>query len=224
VPVNAAAEAEVARFWRGDDASVSNSNGTSTGTLGTAERPYTFQVPYSILHNATGGFGKSMRIGGGGSCSVYKAQVFGVSVAVKVLTLAARNARNQKKQASEEQQFVAEMQLLTKVQHANICRLLGVSSDGPQGCLVLEMFRGGALKKALQNDGRAFSCFSCQKRLATADGGGNMPGVSALAHCAPASSPRCENAKRAIASFSVPAGWKSQHGNECGHAENDKGS
>jgi serine/threonine protein kinase len=31
--------------------------------------------------------------------------------------------------------------------------------------LVLEMCRGGALDKALQKDGKAFTCFSCQQRL-----------------------------------------------------------
>jgi hypothetical protein len=71
-----------------------------------------------------------MRIGGGGSCDVYKAEVFGVAVAVKVLTLAAKNAKNQKKQDSEERQFVAEKQLLMKVQHPNICRCYAVFCIG----------------------------------------------------------------------------------------------
>jgi hypothetical protein len=81
-------------------------------------------VPYTALYNATGGFAKLTRIGGGGSCDVCKAEVFGVAAAVKVLTLAAKNAKNQKKQASEERQFVAEKQLLMKVQHPNICRCI----------------------------------------------------------------------------------------------------
>ena len=35
-------------------------------------------------------------------------------------------------------QFVAEVEVLTKVQHPNLVRFEGYSTDGPQKCLVLE--------------------------------------------------------------------------------------
>ena len=39
-----------------------------------------------------------------------------------------------------------------QVQHPNICRLLGVSTDGPERCLVLEMCPAGSLFGALAAD------------------------------------------------------------------------
>ena len=46
------------------------------------------RFPHALLAEATGGFSAAMRIGGGGSCVVYRASVYGVTVAVKVLTAA----------------------------------------------------------------------------------------------------------------------------------------
>ena len=66
--------------------------------------------------------------------------VFGTSVAVKVLTNMA--GMSEKRKSLEYKQFVAEQKLLQSVIHPNICRLLGVSADGPQRCLVLEMCPG----------------------------------------------------------------------------------
>ena len=41
-----------------------------------------------------------------------------------------------------------------KVSHPNICRLLGVSADGPERCLVLELCGGGSLHDVLKEDRR----------------------------------------------------------------------
>ena len=46
-----------------------------------------------------------------------------------------------------------EMSLLTTIHHANICRLLGLSIDGPQRCLVLEYCDGGSLYHVLKGEG-----------------------------------------------------------------------
>ena len=42
--------------------------------------------------------------------------------------------------------------LIAQVFHPNICRLLGISSDGPQRCLVLELCPAGSLYDALNKD------------------------------------------------------------------------
>jgi serine/threonine protein kinase len=109
-----------------------------------------FRVPYALLHTATTNFADASCIGGGASCAVYKAQVYGTWVAVKALNL--RLDDDSKKSKSEARQFAAEMALLTTVQHPNICRLLGVSMDGTRRCLVLEYCPGGALDKRLLRD------------------------------------------------------------------------
>lgn len=53
---------------------------------------------------------------------------------------------------SEARQFAAEMALLTAVQQPNICRLLGVSTDGNRRCLVLEFCPSGTLETRLKRD------------------------------------------------------------------------
>ena len=96
-PRNAAAEAKVREFWGGMVTSPD-------------EKSFAFRLPYKLLEEATDGFSVSMRIGGGASCAVYKAAVFGVVVAVKALTPMAGESERQQK--SEEKQFAAEMALL----------------------------------------------------------------------------------------------------------------
>jgi hypothetical protein len=70
-------------------------------------------------------------IGDGGSCVVYKTSVYGMSCAVKVLHINAGEW--------EEQQFDAEVKLLSSVHHANLCRFYACSTNGPQKCLLLEL-------------------------------------------------------------------------------------
>jgi hypothetical protein len=46
---------------------------------------FTTQLPYSVLSNATQNFVANNRIGGGGSCLVFKGNVYGIAVAIKAL-------------------------------------------------------------------------------------------------------------------------------------------
>jgi serine/threonine protein kinase len=46
-------------------------------------------------------------------------------------------------------QFESEMDLLCAVSPPSICRLLAFSTDGPQRCLVLELYEGGTLDSRL---------------------------------------------------------------------------
>lgn len=102
----------------------------------------------SLRHMYIGGFAENQQIGGGGSCLVYRARVYGQLVAVKAMKEENRNTR--KKSSSGKRQFMAELKLLTKVRHKNICRLLATSDDGPRRCLVLQLCPGGALNSRLQ--------------------------------------------------------------------------
>ena len=61
---------------------------------------------------------------------MFKAVVFGVEVAVKALAAVAGggqalSAAEREQLAWEEKQFVAEMDLLMRVSHPNMCRLVG---------------------------------------------------------------------------------------------------
>jgi serine/threonine protein kinase len=77
-----------------------------------------------------------MRIGGGGSCEVFRGVLKGVDVAVKILKQGQGKTPSDAGLldsilSSEGKQFFAEMRLLKAVQHPNICQLLAVSLDGP---------------------------------------------------------------------------------------------
>jgi serine/threonine protein kinase len=49
----------------------------------------------------------------------------------------------------ERQQFAAEYEMLLRVSHPNILRLLAFSNDGPHRCLVMELCVGGSLDRRL---------------------------------------------------------------------------
>jgi serine/threonine protein kinase len=127
-PVNAAAEAEVACEWR-------------VGVDASGDRARVVELQFKVLAHATGGFDESRNIGGGASCAVYSGRVFGVDVAIKRLKDDAVEW--------EAKQYASEMALLQRASHANICRLLAFSSDGPSKCLVLELCPGGSLEGRL---------------------------------------------------------------------------
>jgi serine/threonine protein kinase len=66
-----------------------------------------------------------------GSCVVYKAELYGLPCAIKLLS--------QDASTWEEKQFTAEIDVLTGVKDENICQLYACSTDGPSRCLVLEL-------------------------------------------------------------------------------------
>jgi hypothetical protein len=108
------------------------------------------KIPYTELQAVTGGFSKANRLAGGGSCVVYKAELYGTAVAVKHLELSSPpGATEQHPDAGGEIQFAAECELLMRIAHPAICRMLGFSTDGPQRCIVLELCAGGSLEERL---------------------------------------------------------------------------
>jgi serine/threonine protein kinase len=124
------------------------SGGSGGAELGGTAR--VVQMGFGALEQAAGGFAPHLIIGTGASCSVFKAHVSGRPAAIKLMNSDANLA------AWEVAQFKAEMGLLCRVQHPNICKLLAFSTDGPQRCLVMELCAGGALDKRLQcADGQA---------------------------------------------------------------------
>jgi Leucine-rich repeat (LRR) protein len=95
------------------------------------------ELPYVDIEEAAGGFGVKNRLASGGSCTVFKGELYGLPVAVKQLQSDADDWNNA--------QFESEMRTLCIITHAHICALLAFSTDGPQRCLVLELCDGGAL-------------------------------------------------------------------------------
>jgi serine/threonine protein kinase len=93
-----------------------------------------FHVPFLVLDKATDHFSPQEKIGGGGSCDVFKGIVYGAAVAIKALNPSEGEEHQQlgaidesspgSALSSEGKQFFAEMEMLQKAHHPNICRLL----------------------------------------------------------------------------------------------------
>jgi hypothetical protein len=98
-------------------------------------------VDFDEVKQVTRGFDQSLEIGHGGSCTVYRATIDSIPCAIKVLTSDADEW--------EAKQFAAEVNLLRRAKHPNLCRLYASSTNGPRKCLVLEDMEGGALDKRL---------------------------------------------------------------------------
>ncbi|KAF5769148.1 putative protein kinase RLK-Pelle-DLSV family [Helianthus annuus] len=101
---------------------------------------------YQHLQLATHNFGEECRIGKGGFGEVFKAIIDdGNIVAVKRLNVSCGRAKID---------FENEVRLGSNVQHRNLVRLLGSSTDGPELLLVLEYMPQGSLDKFLWGEKR----------------------------------------------------------------------
>ena len=123
-PTNDSARALCAKQWTAH-------RDLNTSFAGDGAAQHTTKVQYADLQAATRNFGDSHKIGDGGSCVVYKAELYGVPCAIKLLS--------QDASAWGKKQFAAEINVLSHIKHANICQLYACSTDGASRCLVLEL-------------------------------------------------------------------------------------
>ncbi|XP_050279378.1 probable LRR receptor-like serine/threonine-protein kinase At1g56130, partial [Quercus robur] len=107
--------------------------------LGIDARPYTFS--YSELRTATDDFSPSNKLGEGGFGPVYKGTLIdGRVIAVKQLSVASQQGNTQ---------FVTEIATISSVQHRNLVKLYGCSTEGDKRLLVYEYLENGSLDQAL---------------------------------------------------------------------------
>ncbi|XP_004488031.2 cysteine-rich receptor-like protein kinase 44 [Cicer arietinum] len=93
---------------------------------------------YHILKKATNNFFHANLLGTGGFGPVYQGKLEdGRMIVVKTLSL--------NKSHQGEKEFLAEVKLITSVQHKNLVRLLGCCIDGPQRILVYEYIKNKSL-------------------------------------------------------------------------------
>ncbi|XP_034699874.1 cold-responsive protein kinase 1-like isoform X2 [Vitis riparia] len=96
------------------------------------------QFDLRSLKKATKNFHPSNLLGRGGFGPVYRGKLRdGKLVAVKKLSL--------DKSQQGEAEFLAEVKMITSIQHKNLVRLLGCCSDGPQRLLVYEYMKNRSL-------------------------------------------------------------------------------
>ncbi|KAM7270933.1 hypothetical protein ACFE04_030147 [Oxalis oulophora] len=97
--------------------------------MGIEQRPNTFG--YSELKNATEDFSPSNKLGEGGFGPVYKGKLSdGRVVAVKQLAVASHQGKNQ---------FVAEIAIISAVQHRNLVKLYGCCIEGSRRLLAWKL-------------------------------------------------------------------------------------
>ncbi|CAG7869360.1 hypothetical protein HID58_021900 [Brassica napus] len=106
-----------------------------------AQIPSCSNFKYEVLEKATESFHDSMKLGQGGAGSVYKGILpDGRVVAVKKLFFNTREWADQ---------FFNEVNLISRVEHKNLVRLLGCSIEGPKSLLVYEYVQNRSLDQIL---------------------------------------------------------------------------
>ncbi|KAF7849730.1 hypothetical protein BT93_L0344 [Corymbia citriodora subsp. variegata] len=133
-----------------------NSN-QETAALRIATGALTFN--YSELHNATNGFSLANKLGQGGFGIVYKGILGdGRLVAVKKLSVTSDQGNNQ---------FLAEIAMISAVQHRNLVKLYGCCVHGDKRLLVYEFLENGSLDHALFDWGTRYDiCLAIARGLA----------------------------------------------------------
>ncbi|KAK4775536.1 hypothetical protein SAY87_023497 [Trapa incisa] len=93
------------------------------------------------IEKATEKFSSKMVLGEGGFGRVYRGVMEdGIEVAVKLLT---RNCN------SGDREFIAEVEMLSRLHHRNLVKLLGICIEGRRRCLVYELVHNGSVESHL---------------------------------------------------------------------------
>ncbi|KAG2713747.1 hypothetical protein I3760_04G189900 [Carya illinoinensis] len=93
------------------------------------------------LEKATDKFSSKRVLGEGGFGRVYLGIMEdGVEVAVKMLTRDNQNG---------DREFIAEVEMLSRLHHRNLVKLIGICIEGPMRCLVYELVRNGSVESHL---------------------------------------------------------------------------
>ncbi|XP_010929305.1 cold-responsive protein kinase 1 isoform X2 [Elaeis guineensis] len=104
---------------------------------------------YCTLKRATRDFDTKNQLGGGGFGQVYKGKlVDGRMIAVKQLSLGSSQ--------QGESEFLAEVRMLTSIQHKNLVHLIGCCSEGAQRLLVYEYMKNGSLDSIIYENSETF--------------------------------------------------------------------
>ncbi|XP_057415446.1 cysteine-rich receptor-like protein kinase 44 [Lotus japonicus] len=93
---------------------------------------------FQTLRKATKNFHRTNLLGSGGFGPVYQGKLAdGRLIAVKQLSL--------DKSQQGDKEFLAEVRMITSIQHKNLVRLMGCCTDGPQRILVYEYMKNRSL-------------------------------------------------------------------------------
>ncbi|XP_050205733.1 receptor-like serine/threonine-protein kinase ALE2 [Mercurialis annua] len=97
--------------------------------------------PYAELEKATEKFSSKRLLGEGGFGRVYHGSMEnGAEVAVKLLTRDNQNG---------DRDFIAEVEMLSRLHHRNLVKLIGICIEGRTRCLVYEVVHNGSVESHL---------------------------------------------------------------------------
>ncbi|XP_073227066.1 cold-responsive protein kinase 1-like [Cicer arietinum] len=113
---------------------------------------------FQTLRKATKNFHRRNLLGSGGFGPVYQGKLAdGRLVACKKLSL--------DKSHQGEREFLAEVRMITSIQHKNLVRLLGCCSDGPQRILVYEYMKNRSLDLFIHGNSDQFLNWSTRFQI-----------------------------------------------------------
>ncbi|RZS03515.1 hypothetical protein BHM03_00033717 [Ensete ventricosum] len=139
--------------------------------------PMLEEFPLSVLLAATDNFAESHKIGSGSFGSVYRATLDdGRVVAIKRAETSASTSKSpagaaaaaaENKRHDKESAFLAELALLSRVNHKNLVSLLGYCKQGAERVLVYEFMTNGTLHDQLHKlPGASLASWSARLRVA----------------------------------------------------------
>jgi serine/threonine protein kinase len=130
-----------------------------SGSLGSSIATYAGQAKtfkFAEIDKATNGFDDSKVLGEGGFGCVYQGTLEdGTTVAVKVL---------KRYDGQGEREFLAEVEMLGRLHHRNLVKLLGICIEENARCLVYELIPNGSVESHLHGMYTISSstCRSCE--------------------------------------------------------------
>ncbi|XP_042046635.1 receptor-like serine/threonine-protein kinase ALE2 isoform X2 [Salvia splendens] len=114
------------------------------------------------LENATDKFSLKKVLGEGGFGRVYHGLLQdGTEVAVKLLTRGNQNG---------DREFIAEIEMLSRLHHRNLVKLIGICIEQRTRCLVYELIRNGSVESHLHGPDRSLGPLDWDARLKIALG------------------------------------------------------
>ncbi|KAI0518831.1 hypothetical protein KFK09_006267 [Dendrobium nobile] len=109
-----------------------------------------YHFDYHTLKRATGNFHPRNQLGKGGFGPVYQGRLDdGRRIAVKQLCLGGKSGQG-------ESEFLAEVRMLTSIQHKNLVRLIGCCSEGSQRLVVYEFMKNRSLDCLIYENSEIF--------------------------------------------------------------------
>ncbi|CAN6228784.1 unnamed protein product [Urochloa humidicola] len=140
---------------------TSSSTASFASTIGTCPSTVkTFTI--AELEKATENFNFGKIIGEGGYGRVYRGIIEdGVEVAVKLLT---------RKHQNRDREFIAEVEMLSRLHHRNLVKLIGICIERSTRCLVFELVPNGSVESHLHGSDKIYGPLDFDTRMKIALG------------------------------------------------------